>query len=407
MNVRVASSIILGLGLAACAGTPPSTTPTAAAPPPPAADPMPTVDYAQIARRIVVESAGVKAGEIVRIDGAARDAALMERLAVEVLKAGAHPVVMLDSERVGRAYYAEVDAKYDSQPRRGEAGLARLTNVHIQIDTGETEGLFSDVPRERVAAVGKSFEPISAIHRERKVRQVSVSNELYPTAWRARRHNVPLPQFATMFWNGVNVDYTELQVTGEKARAALTGKALRVTHPNGTDLTMSVKGRPVIVSDGIVTAADVGRGALDAFLPAGEVMVAPVPGTGEGRYVVDKLYFGGREVTGLTMRFEKGKLVEMTGNGPGFALLKADYDARGAGKEKLGYFDLGINPSYVLPQGNALGNWISAGMVTVGTGFNLWAGGDNGVSAGVAGHLGGCTVTIDDRTIVDKGVLKL
>jgi hypothetical protein len=97
----------------------------------------------------------------------------------------------------------------------------------------------------------------------------------------------------------------------------------------------------------------------------------------------------------------------MTGEGAGFAALKADYDARGAGKELLGYVDFGINPNLKLAPSSKYGNWVSAGMVTVGTGNNTWAGGTNNVSGGVTGHLVGATVKIDGKVIVENGVLKI
>ena len=46
-------------------------------------------------------------------------------------------------------------------------------------------------------------------------------------------------------------------------------------------------------------------------------------------------------------------------------------------------------------------------MITVGFGNNVWAGGSNNATGGAGGHLAGCTVKIDGKTIVENGVLKL
>jgi len=46
-------------------------------------------------------------------------------------------------------------------------------------------------------------------------------------------------------------------------------------------------------------------------------------------------------------------------------------------------------------------------MVTVGTGNNAWAGGDNKVPYGMTNYLPGSTVTLDGKTVVENGVLKL
>ncbi len=86
--------------------------------------------------------------------------------------------------------------------------------------------------------------------------------------------------------------------------------------------------------------------------------------------------------------------------------MKANYDAFGAGKEILGFVDIGINPSLKFAPNTKLGNWVSAGMVTVGTGNNIWANGTNNASGGIDGHLAGATVKVDGKMIVENGVLK-
>jgi hypothetical protein len=68
---------------------------------------------------------------------------------------------------------------------------------------------------------------------------------------------------------------------------------------------------------------------------------------------------------------------------------------------------LGINPNVKLSPNSKLGNWVPAGSVTVGAGSNTWAGGDNNVSAGWTGFLPGSAVTIDGKTLVENGVLKI
>jgi hypothetical protein len=109
----------------------------------------------------------------------------------------------------------------------------------------------------------------------------------------------------------------------------------------------------------------------------------------------------------VVLNFENGKLTSMTGEGDGFAAMKASFDAYGEGKDLLSYIDIGINPSYTLSPSSKLGNWVSAGMVSLGTGNNTWAGGTNTATGSVGGHLAGSTVKVDGRTIVENGVLKL
>ena len=76
------------------------------------------------------------------------------------------------------------------------------------------------------------------------------------------------------------------------------------------------------------------------------------------------------------------------------------------GKDEFGAFDLGINPNIRLPADAKVGNWVPAGMVTLGVGNDLWAGGGNNVPYSQDVHLAGATVTVDGAIVVDKGELK-
>jgi leucyl aminopeptidase (aminopeptidase T) len=368
--------------------------------------PVPT-DLQELARRIVTQSARVKEGEIVMISGGLRDIELLENIYTEVQKVGGHPLLTINTERMAKRYYAEVPEKYDSQEPKLGMALAKTVNVSIGVDSTETEGLLADVPPARFAAGAKAGESVNAEFVKNKVRFVEVGNDLYPTEWRARRFQMPLDNLAKTFWQGVNIDYTSLQTVGEAAKKALVGKEVVITHPNGTNLKFNIEARPVYISDGIVSDDDVQKGSLNVFLPAGEAAVIPAANSGDGKFIIEKQYFQGKEVINLALTFTGGKLVSMTGEGSGFAALKANYDAFPAGKELLGFVDIGINSNMKLPTSTKVGNWVSAGMVTIGTGNNIWAGGTNNVSGGVAGHLSGATVKVDGRTIVENGVLKL
>jgi hypothetical protein len=216
---------------------------------------------------------------------------------------------------------------------------------------------------------------------------------------------------AKAFWGGVNLDYAELQTRGEQVKAALAaGNELHITNPNGTDLKVRVQGRPVLVSDGIISEADrkAGGAALAAYLPAGEVYTTPVPGSAEGKIVHTRDFFRGKQIDNLTLTLAGGKVTAITGAGPGFADFKAAYDAvDDERKDLFGFFDLGINPNVKLAAGSKVGTWVPAGTVTVGTGGNTWAGGDNSVPFGTTIYLPGSTVMLDGKAIVENGVLKL
>ena len=164
---------------------------------------------------------------------------------------------------------------------------------------------------------------------------------------------------------------------------------------------MEIEGRPIVVSDGVISAdaMKTGGAACWAGLPAGEVMLTPIPGTAEGKVVID------RDIQGLTLTFKGGKLTSMTAKS-GLEREKALYDAAGPGKESLGSVDIGMNPNVHLVPGSRMVAWMAAGVVTLWMGNNTSAGGENNVNYAMPYFLPGSTVEVDGKPLVEKGVLK-
>lgn len=371
-------------------------------------------DLDQLAQRLVNQSAVVKEGELVSVVGGIRDFELLENIATHVRKVGAFALVVVESERMLKRSFTDVAEKYDSQEPKLQLALTDIIDVTILVDPSETERLLDDIPNiaARDSARAKAGATLRKKLLDNKMRFVEVGNGLYPTAWRARRFGMSHEALTQTFWQSVNIDYSNLQKRGEQIKAVLAaGKELRIRNPvNGTDLRMSIADRPVIVSDGIISAADVKQGgpAASVFLPAGEVLTTPVQGMADGRVVVQQLYFEDQPVQDLTLTFTDGKLKSMSGRGEGYAALKARYDATDdPGKALLGFVDFGINEKIQLPPTSQVGTWVPAGMVTIGVGNNMFFGGDNNAPFFLAAHLPGTTVTLDGKTIVEGGRLKL
>ena len=116
--------------------------PSAAAPSAPAVEPAkaaaPT-DLAALAQRLVNQSAAVKEGEIVMITGRQQDAGLMEEIAVEVAKVGAHPMVDYSSDTLSKRLFFDVPEKYDSKPDALGEKLAEVVDVAIIMGNGTSE----------------------------------------------------------------------------------------------------------------------------------------------------------------------------------------------------------------------------------------------------------------------------
>jgi leucyl aminopeptidase (aminopeptidase T) len=413
--VAAPCALVAGLWLAGCQGSPQSTTSTSAAPQPAAPSDgasrkAPATDYEQLAERLVGQSAGVKEGELVFISGGTQDQELLENIAVNVRKLGAFPLLALNSDRLTRRMFFDVPEKLDTQTDALTLKVAENFNVFIAVNSNLDEGVLAGSDPKRQAARAKAFEPIFELILKRKIRQIEVGNGLYPTDWRAKRFGMTTDQLTKTFWEGVNVDYSSLAARADEIKGVLaSGSEVQIRDANGTDLRVRVKGRPVHASDGVISAAEAAQGGAGSsvYLPAGEVFTTPVPGTAEGKLVRPREYFEGKEIQNLTLTFAGGKLMSMTGSGPGFEPMKAVYDAAGEGKDVFAVVDLGINPNITLPATSTLGTWVPAGTITVGIGNNVWAGGDNKAPYGYFVSMPGATVTLDGKPIIENGQLKI
>lgn len=354
------------------------------------------------------QCANIKEGDLVLITGTPRDIELLENIALTVRRAGAHPLISIETDRLTRGSYDDVPAKFDAQPPDFALKLANIITAQIGVESIENPALMAGVDPARIAAHAKAAQPVRDVELKRNVRQVSLGNGIYPTAATAKLNGMTQDELSTVFWNAVNTDYSRLQNTGATVQAALaSGKEARITNPNGTDLRFQVSGRPVFVSDGVISSQDVAKGgaACQVWLPAGEVYTTPAPGSAEGTVVVDRSIFQGKEISGLTLTFKAGKLTGMTAKS-GLEGLKAVYDAATGDKDAFAFVDIGINESLKVPPQSKLLSWVPAGTVSIGVGNNTWAGGTNATSFELSGFLPGSTLTVDGKELVENGALK-
>jgi leucyl aminopeptidase (aminopeptidase T) len=354
----------------------------------------------------VQQSAGVGEGEIVMIFGSEEDLPLLEDIAIEVRKAGGHPLVSGTTRRLERRLYDEVPAKYDTQTPRIALEMAQVADVFISTESSEGRTMKGVAP-ERMAARAKAFQPVMARMQARKVRSVALGNGLYPSAERAEQFGMTREDLADMMYAGVDADYSEIQATGERLRGALAGgKELRITNPSGTHVRVRIAGRPVVVSDGIISAEDRKKGgpAVSVWLPAGEVFLTPVPGTANGVVVADRLFYQGDRIEGLRLELKNGRMVGMTAKS-GLEALEKYYAVAGAGKDVFSVVDIGINPGIEVPESGPVNVWARAGAVTVVVGNNVWAGGDNRVNFGINPEIANATLEVDGTALVKDGKL--
>jgi leucyl aminopeptidase (aminopeptidase T) len=368
-------------------------------------------DAAVLAKKLLVECARVKEGEIVELSGSPADIELLDALLVEATGLGADTLVLLvPSPDVVRRVLKEMPPKYDARVSPNALKRAEFVDVRIRIDSSDFHGITAGLDPARLATQMQAYFQGEMNFLRNNVRQVTLGNNLYPTEERARRLGLTRDELATLFHAGLNADYRQLQTTGEQVRHVLTsGHTIRITSPEGTDLSLGIAERPVAINDGVLSDDEIQKGgaACDVFLPAGETFVTPVPGTAEGTVVVDPMLWEDTELRGLRLTFKAGKLTGMSAES-GLERFKELYDAAHPGKDELTSIGIGINPAVRLPNSSRAGLYMQAGAINIGIGNNEWIpGGQNNSSFQASFFLKAATASVGGTTLVEKGVLKL
>ena len=213
----------------------------------------------------------------------------------------------------------------------------------------------------------------------------------------ARIVSIPGPTEEMLRVGGLATDWASIHnLVRRTARRLRTATEVRLTSAGGTDLTLGVGGREWIAED---TGLCSKRGAFTT-LPAGELFIAPLENSAEGRIVAD-LYFGEELVEPAQATLKEGHATRILG-----ASRAVDMMNRGGREGRtLGRFGFGLNA-----RARANGPHVEAekalGVASVGFGDNLLFGGRLHCGVRIESLLSEVTVEVDGKPIVEKGQLR-
>ena len=362
-------------------------------------------DYAALAEHVVGTSAHVREGDVVEIETGPADAAFAEEIAIAVRKRGGWPLITMWSENLSRRMTTDVPAKYDTQAPTADLALAKLIDVRITIPAVRDFSIFQSLPPDRLIARSKAYGPVVAERTRRKVRMVELDNQLAPSAARAKLYGISEAELAQVYWSGLGADFGAIQAKAKQLADTLSaGSELHVTAPNGTDFKVKIRGRRISTSDGTIDDAKMKLGGpLNAWLPAGEVYLVPVPGTAEGHIVDDHNLVFGTDMQGVTVDIKAGKITSISAKS-GWEAVEKLWDGGGPGKTEISSIDFGCNPA--VKSSGRFESYIAAGMITIGSGNNVELGGTNTAQPNFAFMLPNTTVTLDGKPLIENGSLK-
>jgi leucyl aminopeptidase (aminopeptidase T) len=360
----------------------------------------------------IVQSAGIKPGNLVAISGGPHMVPAMEAYAVEVEKAGGQPLLLLDSPRAIHSYFTEVPEQYLGRPAHAWQDF-QATGIDLEIHLPALENVrqvFADVPGERQGKVIAASAPAEAALTERQNRTTMRRLDLNgpPSAADVAQAHLDSAAFARGYEEALNADYRGIAERGRALQHALEGAhRVRVTTPEGTDLTFSIDRRAVMLDAGLVPPGTGGlRAARTAQLPGGSIRLAPVETSVNGKI---------RAPSDQCDQPVKDEAIDVRNGIPENVRAASDEACVRQAVQRAGRFgwvEIGLNPALRMSDPNVnLASYLldlGAGAVTVNFGTNQELGGANKTSAG--GWyivLPRATVEADGKVLVRGGELTL
>jgi aminopeptidase len=297
-----------------------------------------------LAKILVGYSTRVKAGETVSIDGEVGAEPLLRAVYEEVLKAGAHPILNVSLDGLAAVYYEHAsDAQLEWISPVSE-WMADNADVRIAIGASANTRELSAVPPERQTRRQTATGPLLARMMDRSAAgEFRWCYTLYPTNAYASEAEMSLRDYEDFYFGACLADDPDPLTAWKRASEETVRLAewidgheeVRVTAP-GTDIKLGIAGRKFIPCVG------------DHNMPDGEFFTGPVEDSVEGEVTFHlPAVIAGREVSGVQLRFESGKVIDASAErGEEFLIQLLDTDE---GARRLG--ELGIGTNYAIDRG--------------------------------------------------------
>lgn len=298
----------------------------------------------KLARVLVRHSTAVRPGELCAVEGESPGEPLIEAIYEELLRAGAHPVVLMTPARAQAALYALGGDEQLDFVSPLSSQLVEEADVRIRVLAIENPRELSEVEPERQVRRQRASEPLMS-----RMMARSAEGELrwalcqYPTPGHAADAEMSVASYEDFVYGAclcntedpVEAWRTQSREVNRLAEWIQGREEVHIRAP-GTDLRVGVAGRRFIAADG------------QRNMPDGEFFTGPVEDSAQGEITFDlPTNFGGQEVAGVHLRFRDGLVVD-AGAQRGEDLLHRMLDSD-AGARRLG--ELGIGTNFAIERG--------------------------------------------------------
>src|SRR3954454_19982002 len=297
-----------------------------------------------LAKILVGYSTEVKPGDVVAIDGEIGAEPLLRAVYEEVLKAGANPILNVALDGLAATYYSHASNEQLEWISPVTEWVVENADVRIGIGASANTRELSAVPPERQTIRQTAGGPALSRMMDRSAAgEFRWCYTLYPTNAYASEAEMSLADYEDFYFGACLATDPDPLTAWKRASSEcerLAGwiqdhEEVHITAP-GTDIKLGIAGRTFIPCVG------------DHNMPDGEFFTGPVEDSVEGEVTFHlPAVIAGREVSGVRLRFEAGKVVDASAErGEEFLIQLLDTDD---GARRLG--ELGIGTNYAIDRG--------------------------------------------------------
>ena len=292
----------------------------------------------KLARVLVEYSVRAGEGEQVVVSGGAAAEPLIKEVYARLLDVDAIPIPQVSLPGMQELFFGHAKEHHYEETPPVVRSMYEGADAFISIMSPQNTRALASVDPQKQQALGK---------RDKALRDMIVSRDrwaltLFPTEALAQESEMGLDDYEEFVFEAMALNEDDpVRYWREKAKEQQRlverleeADEVRITGPE-TDLTLSVKDRKFLNGDG------------SHNMPCGEIFSGPVEDSANGEvYFGIPVAVGGREVSGVRLRFEEGRVVGSSAEkGEEYlsAMLDADDGARYLG-------ELGIGTNYGIPR---------------------------------------------------------
>jgi len=264
----------------------------------------------------IVKCIKVQEGQCIYIRGGTYCQDLLEEIALNVLRRGAHPHITSTSDNYAISVNTDREITVETLEKTPKHMLEMIKAIdsYIVVEPLQDPSIRNDFPRDKLQASSKASSPIRDILYGTKKEYEPGKIWVYagwPSEKAAKYYGIDYNLYERFIVDGMSVPAEELmKITQNLGKHFENVKNVHIKDDLGTDCWVSIENRRINYDAGMLTDEMIAAGDLGGNLPAGEIFIAPNEKLGEGKLfcplTIDR--YSNKIIKNVELYFKDGKL---------------------------------------------------------------------------------------------------